>query len=473
MSKPKKYIFVNGVMKLNPEYSAPSSAPASTPGKKKTDDSGTLAVVSSMADVAEATEAQETATGTPMQLSASTAETMQYMQGDEYLTQFHSGIELDGGEVLDGLTEYFVMYEVPIGMINKLRALSHYKLNFIIDDSGSMRANTDVFMSEGTEYILRGVRPAEGQRMTRWQEAENRMHIMLDILAFIPTKQITISFLNATNVISLSRDGKSIETFRAEAHGAISNAFSTIEVKYKTPTYRVLSAAFASSGLPEPTMHYLLTDGVPSDQPVAAVAQLIMQRPYPDRNPLTLMSCTNEDAEVEWMKQIEETAPFTSELDDYHDEKEEVLADQGSAFPYTKGFWIISSLVASINPDDLDAIDENLPFTKHTLDDLLGRTHSPEDYQFYFERNPHAPLYVDVYSRFLNEPSAARAIVSKHDQQNREHRAGYRDGKPPSTSPSKGIFSFMSRSHGPTDIGAQIRPITEAASRAFKESNRA
>ena len=301
-SKPKKYIFVNGVMKLNPEYQAGTSAATAAPSKPEP---ATLAVVSSMSDIEDATEAQTVATGAPMQLSHGTAQAMQYMQGDEYLTRFNTGTEIDGGEVLDGLTEYFVQYEVPIGLINKLQALSYYRLNFIIDDSGSMRAATDVFLTEATPYLLRGQPAAEGVQMTRWQEAENRMHIIMDILAYIPTKQIVISFLNARNIITLSRDGHTIESFKAEAHSALSHAFSTIEVKYKTPTYRVLSEAFhAAASYPDPTAHYLLTDGVPSDQPAEAVAQLIANRANPSRNPLTLMSCTNEDSEVEWMKQV-------------------------------------------------------------------------------------------------------------------------------------------------------------------------
>ncbi|CAE7702659.1 unnamed protein product [Symbiodinium microadriaticum] len=294
------------------------------------------------------------------------------------------------------------------------------------------------------------------------------MHIIVDILAYIPTKQIVISFLNARNVITLSRDGHSIESFKAEAHSSLSNAFSTIEVKYKTPTFRVLSEAFeAAAAFPDPTAHYLLTDGVPSDQPAAAVAQLIATRASPSRNPLTLMSCTNEDSEVEWMKQIEETAPFVSELDDYHDEKAEVMGDQGSAFPYTKGFWIVSLLVASINPEDLDAIDENLPFSKYTLDDLLGRTHTPQEYQFYFERNPHAPIYVDLYPRFLNEPCPGRAIVTKEEQAHREKKGHYVDGKPPPSGRGGGVFSFF-RHHGTTDIGPQLQPHTDTATAAHR-----
>lgn len=85
------------------------------------------------------------------------------------------------------------------------------------------------------------------------------------------------------------------------------------------------------------------------------------------------------------MKQAEEAAPFCGECDDYHDEMQEVLADQGVALPYTKGFWLICSLVGACYPDDLDALDESVPFTKTSLDQLLGINHTNESYQYYFD----------------------------------------------------------------------------------------
>ena len=42
-------------------------------------------------------------------------------------------------------------------------------------------------------------------------------------------------------------------------------------------------------------------------------------------------------------------------------------------------------LVAAMNPDDLDAMDESIPFTKFTLDNLLGVVSNDESYQHYFD----------------------------------------------------------------------------------------
>jgi hypothetical protein len=41
-------------------------------------------------------------------------------------------------------------------------------------------------------------------------------------------------------------------------------------------------------------------------------------------------------------------------------------------------------LVAALNLDDLDAIDESVPFTKETLDNLLGVQANEESYHHYF-----------------------------------------------------------------------------------------
>ena len=38
-----------------------------------------------------------------------------------------------------------------------------------------------------------------------------------------------------------------------------------------------------------------------------------------------------------------------------------------------------------MNPEDLDAMDESIPFTKFTLDNLLGVVHNDASYKHYFD----------------------------------------------------------------------------------------
>ncbi|STX28562.1 Uncharacterised protein [Legionella beliardensis] len=296
------------------------------------------------------------------------------MQDQDYLNQFKTQQKLDGGDLLDGLSNVFARYEVPIGLVNKLLALTEYSLNFIIDDSGSMNTPSDLPMT-AAHPAVRQMRDPQGRRaavqgkLTRWEEAEDRIHIMLDMLAYLPINTIRLSFLNnvASNLV-LSHAGKTPEQFAAEYHQKISQLFSN-KPSGGTLLYTRLSEAFRQSQ--GSTMHYAFTDGEPSDASVEQVKELVLKRPNPKMNPLTFISCTDNDEDANWMKDIEEDAPFTAELDDFNSERNEVYKDQGPGFPFTRGFWLICQLVAAINPYDLDKLDESVPFTKKTMNDLM------------------------------------------------------------------------------------------------------
>ena len=227
--------------------------------------------------------------------------------------------------------------------------------------------------------MVRQTRDPQGRRaqangkVTRWEKAEDRIHIMLDMLAYLPMERIQFTFLNrqSDNLI-FSHAGKSPAQFANECHQYISQLFNS-KPSGGTPLYKKLSEAFGRNA--GNTMHYLFTDGEPSDATIEQVQHLVLTRPNPKINPLTFISCTESDKDAQWMKDIEALAPYTAELDDYISERNEVLAGQGQLFPFSRGFWLICQLVAAINPDDLDALDESVPFTKKTMNELIGAKH--------------------------------------------------------------------------------------------------
>jgi len=428
-----KYITVNGVLMKNPAYEAPGVQ--SVPVVKAVSRSNLpLAVVSSADDLIDASDIQIQATGRPVTQATSTEASMDKLQDPVFLAEFMSPVQLGSGEIVDKLGAEFSKYETPIGMINKLLGIRDRNLNFIIDDSGSMGRSSDVKLNEATPFVLKGRTP-DAALMNRWEEAEDRLHIMIDLLAYIPTKPIKISFLNSTQEITLSRADLTPDQFKVEAHRLISEAFITSHPTDKcTPTYRALKKAFDNTA--EPSIHYFFTDGVPSDRSPDEVAHLINTRSNPNQNALMLISCTNVDKDTEWMKLVDGTSSFVAEVDDFGDEKEEVLKKQGPGFPYTRGLWILCQLAGAINTHDLDAVDETLPFTKSTLDNILGRQLSPTEYQYYFERNPSASLYLKEYERFLTEPHLSNEMISKAEQARREQHAGFsREGYAPLNRP--------------------------------------
>lgn len=396
-----KYKFVNGVMVLDDKKSASATV-------------APLAVVATQDDLFEATQAHA-ANGHNLVVPVATAVAFDQFENEnrsEYLAKFKNK-DIDGEKVLSDLTHLFALYEVPVGLITKLMALKDYKINIVLDDSGSMNANTDSRRSDAgyymnTFYKAHGYDPTS--EMTRWEEEEDRLHIMLDFLSYIPTNPITISFMNRPNRITLTHDGKTPEEFVIEAHAAVRAAFVN-SPSGGTPTMKKMKESFtAASGL---TMHYLFTDGVPNDCTTDELGKFLATRHAPALNPLTFVSCTNVDYEAEWMKEIEETGPFMAEIDDYNDERTEVMKDQGAAFPFTKGFWLICLLAGAINPNDLDAMDESRPFSKFTMDNIMGYTLTLEEYTKYWKNQPMSSKYQKDFTRFATEPRSAREMFGE------------------------------------------------------------
>jgi hypothetical protein len=128
--KVKKYIFVNGVMKANPEYQKADNGSSPT-GKSPQKVDQPLAVVCSMDDIQDATKLQALTTGAPMQLSLQTSESLVHIQEEEFLEGFHSpeGQEVDGGDIIDKLSEYFIQYEVCLCFI--LRSRDFFSLSSV------------------------------------------------------------------------------------------------------------------------------------------------------------------------------------------------------------------------------------------------------------------------------------------------------------------------------------------------------
>jgi len=385
MAAPKKYVKINGIMKLNPEYKKwreqqGGGAPATTVQRP----SVALPIISSMDDHEALNDAMIAQGGKEVPLAESTSATIEMMQEPEISVE--AGMNPDS--MVDELGALLNKYEVPIGLMNKLMMLSEYEvLEFMIDDSGSMTLLSDTV-------------DLQGRSQTRWAEAQIRLKEMIEVLAYVPFNQIVVVFLNRTDVVSLQRNGRDPKTFLADAYPQIDGVFRRSPAG-TTPALEKIQKSLASN----PNMsiaRWFFGDGVPNGGIAAQkeITRLLVQRQNPAGNPMTFVSCTNEDDQVEWMKDAEELAPYCSESDDFKDEADEVLRDQGAALPFSKGFHLIATLVGAMNPDDLDAMDESIPFTKATLDNLLGIQHNEESYRHYFN------LFIEAQSnRRVEGPS--------------------------------------------------------------------
>jgi len=358
MTAPKKYIKVNGVMKLNPAYKrwreAQGGQPASTTNNQA------LPIISSMQDY-EALNDSMASYGEPeVALAESTNATIEIMQEPDI--SIEAGMSPD--TMVDELGDILIKYEVPIGLMNKLMGLNEFHvLEFLIDDSGSMNI---------------------GRPISRWQEAQSRLKEMIEVLAYVPFNQVEIIFLNRSDRVSLQRQGRHPKSFMDDAYRQIDAAFVR-PPSGTTPVLEKLQNSILSNQHIN-IARWFFGDGLPNGGLMAQreITNLLVNRPNPEMNPMTFISCTEENDQVEWMKDCEEIAPYCSESDDFKEEANEVLRDQGAALPYSQGFHLVGMLVAAMNPEDLDAMDESVPFTKTTLDNLLGIEHNEQSYRHYF-----------------------------------------------------------------------------------------
>lgn len=388
-SPPSKYIKKNGVMKLNPGYvkfqkKQKQGSDTTVPKPKHA-----LPIVSNLQDheqlnsaaAGKAAAADDNTYSEIIPLAESTKATLEMMQDVDFAMD--AGFSMEAPDAMvKALGSLLNKYEVPMGLLNKLMILSEFdSLEFLIDDSGSMNLPTDHVVPD--THAATG--PGGDNKMTRWQEAQFRLQELMELLAYIPFTQIDICFLNRSDQTILTRKGLSPKDFLAYAKNQIDQLFSR-PPSGTTPYLERLQESF-SLNRDRRVARYFMGDGVPDGGIVAItkIQDILCRRQDPEGNPYTFLSCTDQDEQVEWMKDLEERAPYCSETDDFHDEVAEVLRDQGPALPYSRGFYLICSLVAAMNPDDLDAMDETVPFAKTTLDNLLGIEHDSESYRHYWD----------------------------------------------------------------------------------------
>jgi len=344
----------------------------------------------------------EPVVGQPLHKSVQSA--VDKMKSETYANAFGTAQPVNGDALFQGLSDIFNQQEIPLGLMNKLLNLDGYSMHFKIDDSGSMTSSSSLPRKNASSY-MQGVGDTRKEMLTRWEEAENRLHILFDLISFVPTGSITLSFLNRREMIILDRAQKSPEEFAAYAHDKIKATFGTRPAG-ETPIHRnmqnMLQQALPNQNA-RTTMHYLLTDGEPSggEEEIRNIKELLKKR-NAQCNPFTFLCCSNDPGHTDWMHELEEVAPSVAALRNFLAEKDEVLKDQGSAFRYTYGFWLLANIAAAVNPNDLDAMDQHAPLTKLTIENLYGREITEAEYRRYFDKHPNANrVFGPDYELFL------------------------------------------------------------------------
>jgi len=241
--------------------------------------------------------------------------------------------------------------------------------------------------------------------------------LIVEIVALLPCPPILVRFLNRPTTIDLTRQQDEEPRAYIARTGSMLDAAWRKHPSGSTPALEAIRKSFVRPENRDRAIgRYFFGDGEPDggDSATQEITRLLVNRRDPSRNPFTFMSCTNDDEATEWMKECEEAAPYCAELDDYLAECAEVLGDQGKAFPFSYGTYLVASLVGAMCPDDLDAMDEAVPFAKATLENLQGYVLTAQEYRFYFENFLAAQRAKAVTTAIDREKKQFAAALADH-----------------------------------------------------------
>merc|ERR1711862_1054937 len=151
----------------------------------------------------------------------------------------------------------------------------------MIDDSGSTTLTSDTV-------------DATGRPQTRWKEAHSRLKEMMEVIAYTPFNEIRICFLNRPTILTMKRNGRTPPVFFADATREIDGAFAK-GPSGTTPFLERIQESL-SRGAGKAIARWFFGDGTPNGgtQAKNEIVRLLKQRPNPESNPMTFVSCTNE-----------------------------------------------------------------------------------------------------------------------------------------------------------------------------------
>jgi hypothetical protein len=222
-------------------------------------------------------------------------------------------------------------YEITGQFAQYLRHhLINYKVVLVCDDSGSMSTLTRF-------------------REPRWAELCRFVSTVFSVTECIEQSPLDVYFLNRPSLLNVQQLGQITEAFAAPPCGP-------------TPIVPVLRHALAQPCPPTymGRIFILCTDGEPTDQydrpnPRQLYDLLARERRYNDY--VTILACTDDDSSIEYLNRWDVLLPRLDVVDDYENEKKEVLWAQGRQFRFSFGDYVVKILLGSVVPQ-LDRLDE-------------------------------------------------------------------------------------------------------------------
>lgn len=222
-------------------------------------------------------------------------------------------------------------YEISGAFVDHLRTLVNYKVVIIADDSGSMNTKTNY-----------------GER--RWDELCRFIQTVFSVTEMIENSPLDVYFLNRPSILNVQQLQQITDSF-------------TLPPKGTTPIVPILRHALSQyyDESYRGRIIIICTDGEPTDENNKVNTSqlynvLTCERKYNDY--VSFLACTDDDDAVDYLNHWDRVIPRVDVMDDYHNEKKEVLRAQGRHFSFTFGEYVVKTLMGAVIPA-LDRLDES------------------------------------------------------------------------------------------------------------------
>ena len=258
--------------------------------------------------------------------------------------------------------------EIPVGLLHRLAKFEKYRIDLIIDDSGSMDTR-DTRLSFHEDYR---------SELSRLEELQNSLSALVPLLAQLAVNGLIFRRFNASSPIELLK-GESPQVIQE----TLQQCISELKACWGTPLNRVVKESFQKAVADgQPTLAFIFTDGEPTDGSFKNTLAWIRREQDSNFYPVSLVACTNDDRSVGWMNELDYTVRNVQTTDDYFSERKEVYDKHGPMLPYTLGLYLMAALLGPID-EELDNLDEDHVFKHYALKGFLGYDLTLEQYQQY------------------------------------------------------------------------------------------
>lgn len=238
-----------------------------------------------------------------------------------------------------------------------MQLLQGFKVAFIFDDSGSMKASLDDSPLNKAGSLMKA---------SRWDELRYFADISLEIASVFDTNGSDVHFLNK-GLFERIHHAQQLEPQFQQGPGGYTPL---------TDTFNAVLSQNRQELVEKKLLVIIVTDGQPTDRSgstdISGFKNTLMARSPIDKIFVTIVACTDDDSCIEYLDKWDRQIRNLDVVDDYRSERQQIRKIQGRNAQFSYGDYLVKSLIGSIDPN-LDRQDEKKGKPKTSKTSLLKK----------------------------------------------------------------------------------------------------